>query len=468
VRGIPGASPACLAWVIWVNWVFMRLSCLAAALLLLVVGGVACIAGPPDADHFAATARRAGLRVLEGEHLVLVTDRPVREGDGVDELPRVFDAAFAVWCRHFGIDPAAHREWRALACLMTDRERFQAAGLLPTGGAIPDFANGYCLGARFWMMDQSSPAYRRHLLLHEGVHAFTLTLRDAAAPVWYTEGIAEHLATHRLDHGADGSARFIPTPIPLEAGDVEQLGRIEKIRTLRSARASPSLADVFATPPANHHALDSYAASWAAVALLAGHPAHADVFRGCECGPLDGSFTKRLEAAPGWSGSQAARDFDAFTDELDYGYDFTRSAIDWSAGSPLRGTQTFNVASDRGWQNSTWRLTAGQRCSLRATGRIQVGQASACHPSSKASACLLESEPDGISLEWYRGRPVGRLLAAQWVEEPAGGGRPRFVVLAEGAAGEFTAAADGPLYFKINESPGRLADNAGTFTVDLQ
>jgi hypothetical protein len=80
----------------------------------------------------------------------------------------------------------------------------------------------------------------------------------------------------------------------------------------------------------------------------------------------------------------------------------------------------------------------------------------------------LESEPDGISLEWYRGRPVGRLLAAQWVEKPADGGRPRFVVLAEGAAGEFAAATDGPLYLKINEGPGRLADNAGSFTVDLK
>lgn len=467
MRGIPGPSPACLAWVIWVNWVFMRLPCLAAALLLLAAGGVACVAGPPDADHFAATARRAGLRVLEGEHLVLVTDRPVREGDGVDDLPRVFDAAFAEWCRHFGIDLAAQREWRALACLMTDRERFRAAGLLPTGDAIPDFANGYCLGDRFWMMDQSSPAYRRHLLLHEGVHAFTLTLRGAAAPVWYTEGIAETLATHRLER-ADGQPRFIPTPIPLEAGDVEQLGRIEKIRALRIAAASPSLADVFATPPAHHHAIDSYAASWAAVAMLAGHPAHADVFRACERGSLDGSFTKRLEAAAGWDAARAARDFDAFTDELDYGYDFARSAIDWSAGRPLQGSHACTVAADRGWQNSGWRLSQGQRCSLRATGRVLVGQASACREESKPSACLLESEPDGISLEWYRGRPVGRLLAAQWVEQPAGGGRPRFVVLAEGATGEFTAAADGPLYLKINESPGRLADNAGSLTVEIE
>jgi len=81
---------------------------------------------------------------------------------------------------------------------------------------------------------------------------------------------------------------------------------------------------------------------------------------------------------------------------------------------------------------------------------------------------MLQSEADGISLRWYRGRPLGRLLAAQWVANPPDGGRPRFVVLAEGAAGDFTAVTDGPLYLKINEPPGELADNTGALAVTLQ
>ena len=101
----------------------------------------------------------------------------------------------------------------------------------------------------------------------------------------------------------------------------------------------------------------------------------------------------------------------------------------------------------------------GQQYSLQAEGRVTVGQASACH---------LESEPDGISLEWYRGRPLGRLLAAQWMEKPADGGRPQFVVLAAGAAAACTAITDGPLYFKINESPGALADNTGKLKVTIE
>lgn len=278
----------------------------------------AAAAEPVSTDTLAAMARKAGMRVVEGQRLVLVTDRPPREGDGVAEMPEIFAAACDAWCRHYGIDPRSLPEWRAFGCLVVDREAFRAAGLLPDG--VPDFANGFCLGTRFWLADQSNPAYRRHLLLHEGVHAFTLTVRGLATPSWYMEGIAEYLATHRLDVDARGRPRFVPTPLPDRASDVEQLGRIEKIRALRRTNAVPGLADVFAAPSGDHRDVAAYAASWAAVACLARHPAHAAAFAACERGPLDAAFTERLQAAPGWDTARAARDFDAFTDEVDYGF----------------------------------------------------------------------------------------------------------------------------------------------------
>ena len=63
-------------------------------------------------------------------------------------------------------------------------------------------------------------------MLHEGVHAFTATLLKMSAPTWYTEGIAEWLATHRL---TKEKKAFEHTPIPSLPDDVEQLGRIEMI-----------------------------------------------------------------------------------------------------------------------------------------------------------------------------------------------------------------------------------------------
>jgi hypothetical protein len=444
-------------------------SFIVVSVLAVFLPGTRCAAADtleaPSVDALTASARRAGLRVLEGDHVVLVTDRPARVGDGVEDLPRIFDEAWATWCGHYALDPAPHKQWRAFGCLVVDRERFRDAGLLPD--AIPDFANGHCYNHRFWMADQSNPAYRRHLLLHEGVHAFTLTLRSLDTPPWYTEGIAECLATHRLDDdNTDGTTgRFVSTPLPLRATDVEQLGRIETIRALRAAGECPSLDDIFTTPGANHRDLSAYAGSWAAVAMLSRHPRHATAFAAAERGTLDGNFNRRLMETTGWDGDQAERDFDAFTDEIDYGYDFSRSAIDWAPSRPLDTRQTIAVAAGRGWQNSGWSLRKGTRSSLKATGRCTIGTLTG--PATEPPL-QLETEAEGISLRWYRGRPLGRLLIAQWVEHPDDGGRPRFVVVAEGGRREFTAATDGTLFCKLNEPPGELADNDGHLTVEIE
>ena len=413
-------------------------------------------------EPLVASARRAGLRVLEGHRLVLVTDRPERAGDGVAELPAIFDQAFATWCDHYSIEAADTGDWQALGCLVVDLERFRAAGLLPVD--IPSFANGFCDRNRFWLMDQSNPAYRRHLLLHEGVHAFTTTLRNLATPVWYTEGAAEYLATHRLERAADGTPRFVATPIPDRPEDVEQLGRIEAIQELRATGRCPAIEDVLAQPVTDHSAIANYASSWAAVALLANHPTTAAAFAELERGQLGPNLNEQLGALPAWQADRTARDFDAFTDGLDYGWDFSRMAIDWTAGPLLAAPRKLAVAADRGWQNAGASLAAGAEYALAAHGRVGLG--SFADPAS-GRATPLESEPAGISLEWYRGRPIGRLLVAQWgVDQP--GRRPRFVVVAEGDASEFTARFDGPVYLRVNDSPRGLTDNTGGYSVSLK
>ena len=412
--------------------------------------------GSESVDALATTARRAGLRVIESDRLVLATDRPARDGDGVDELPEIFDQAVDGWCDHYGIQAASLPDWRAFGCLVVDRERFRAAGLLPP--SVPDFANGFCAANVFWLQDQSNPAYRRHLLLHEGVHAFTLTVRRLATPAWYNEGIAELLATHRLEASGDMPA-LVATPIPARAADVEQLGRIEELRDLRKQGRMPSLAAVLAAPFGDHRSLSDYASSWAAVVLFTRHPAYAASFTKVERGPLGPDFNERLAAMPGFDPARASRDFDVLTDEIDYGYDFARSAIDWSAAQPLVATQRLEVAAGRGWQHAGFALTNGRRYELHATGRCTLG---------RVGDTTIETEANGISLDWYRGRPLGRLLAAQWVESPADGGRPRFVVLGEGASATIQAASDGPLYLKLNEPPGDMADDAGSIAVEIQ
>lgn len=422
------------------------------------LGGMASSAARGESP--ADVARRAGLRVFEGRHLTLITDRPDRPGDGVADLPRLFDDAVAAWCRHYRLDLRRSAGWRSVGCIVVDRERFREAGLLPTDGSVPDFVNGFCLGDTFWLNDQSSPAYRRHLLLHEGVHAFALTRLGAATPTWYAEGIAEYLATHRLEPVGESlgpaADRCVVTPIPARKEDVEQLGRIERLQEDRQAGRLPRLDDVFALEPRPHRPLGDYAACWAAVALLAGHPRHREAFRAAERGPLDGDLTTRLRAVPGWDETAAGRDFAAFLDDLDYGLEIDRMVIDWSPGRPLAARASCAVAADRGWQHTGVSAAAGRSLSFAATGRARLGE---------VEGGRIESEPDGISLGWYRGRPIGRLLVAQWVEP---GDRPgAFRILAEGAGGSFTTAVTGPLYVRLNERPGDLADNAGGFSVEF-
>lgn len=432
--------------------------CLTAA---LAIGPVVHADEGVAVAPLAATARRAGLRLLESDHLTLATDRPRRAGDGVDELPRIFDEAFVCWCRHYGIDPAAVRDWRAFGCLVVDRERFRAAGLLPA--TIPHFAHGFCDRNRFWLIDQSNPDYRRHLLLHEGAHAFTLTIRRLATPEWYTEGIAEFLATHRLDRDPAGVERFVHAPLPARAGDVEQLGRIEELRKSRAAGTPPRLAAVLAAPPGNHLAIAAYASSWAAVVLFSQHPAFARPFAAAERGPLDADFNARLAAQPGWDMARAAREYDAFVADVDYGYDIPRMAVDWSPGKPLVAPTHVTVDAGRGWQNTGLTLERGDRCRLAVQGRVLLGEVR--DPTTK-TVTPIESEADGITLRWYRGRPVGRLLAAQW-EEPQGK-PPGFVILGAGSAVDITAATSGPLYLQVNQPPGDRTDTTGSFTVEIR
>lgn len=415
------------------------------ALCLLCIPAAAATAADPSLQQAIAIAKRADLRVFEGKHLVLITDCPAGPTDDLATLPGVFDQAFQAWCHHYTMDPSEHADWRALGCLIVEPERFRSCGLLPP--AIPPFENGFCAGSRFWLMNQSNPSYRRHLLLHEGVHAFTITLRRLDAPPWYTEGIAELLATHRL--GEDG---FEPTPIPIDPADVEQLGRIEAVRTLREQHVAPSLADVFATAGSEHHRIRDYAASWAATAFLAEHPRYRKAFSAAQAGPLDGQFTQRLLAIPAFNPDDARRDFDAFTDDLDYGYDLEQMMIDWSPGEPLQEVVSRKLDPARGWQNTGVSVEQGARVRFQTRGRSELGRL----PGIDVD---LTSEGQGITIDWYRGRPIGRLFIAQWIADPADAGRPRFERLAEGSTGSFIAATTGPIFARINDSPAGRRDN---------
>jgi hypothetical protein len=138
---------------------------------------------------------------------------------------------------------------------------------------------------------------------------------------------------------------------------------------------------------------------------------------------------------------------------MEYGYDVSRAAIDFTPGQPLPPTgATLRVAADHGWQNSGVLLQGGTTYRLTAAGRYQVG----------TKPQVWWSEPGGVSLRWYQGRPLGILLAAVRPEKPVEKGPSAFLrPTAVGLGALLAPAQTGTLYLKINHSAAELADNAG-------
>ena len=99
--------------------------------------------------------------------------------DEIDALSGVFDQAVGQWCADFGIDEQAHADWQVRRYLMKDPAKFRAAGLVPAD--LPRFNTGYARARELWLIEQPNTYYRRHLLLHEGTHAFMYSLVGGAA-----------------------------------------------------------------------------------------------------------------------------------------------------------------------------------------------------------------------------------------------------------------------------------------------
>jgi hypothetical protein len=400
----------------------------------------------------------AGLRKVTSNHLTLITDLP--SSPAVDELPRVFDLAVPQWIEYLKLDRKKIDGWNLRAVLIKDKEKFKPAGLWPEG--LPDFLHGFARAQMVWLYDQPTDYYRRHLLLHEGTHAIMYTALGGAGPPWYSEGLAEYFATHRWTDGKL-SLRYFPK----NREETPGLGRIKIVRDEFAAGKQLPLAKVMAYDALAHRQNEPYAWSWAAVAFLDLHPRYRDRFRKLLSEVDKGTSEFSVAVRSLYDADLAAmqEEWQLYIAALEHGYDFERTAIDFAPGSDLAaGMHTIVVAADRGWQNSGVRLTAGTKYRLVATGRYQIA----------AEPRTWWCEPNGVSIRYYQGRPLGVLLAAV---RPDGdgiasldGGQSSALLSPTtiGLSADLAPAQSGTLFFKINDSAGELADNRGSVTITLQ
>ena len=184
-----------------------------------------------------------GIRKLAGKHLTLYTDLPA--GADIDELPRVFDAAVPQWAEYFHVAPDKTADWMLWGYLINDKEKFRAAGLFPED--LPAFPNGYQRGHEFWLYEQPSAYYRRHLMLHEGTHAAMYHWLAGVGPPWYSEGMAELFGTHRWEDG-----KLTTRIMPQSKEETPDWGRVKLIRDAFANDRALLIHEVLKLPPDAH------------------------------------------------------------------------------------------------------------------------------------------------------------------------------------------------------------------------
>jgi hypothetical protein len=441
---------------------------LSRALLLTLIAlvPIAAAAAPPIDD---ARVAAAGIRILPGKRLTLYTDLA---GEEIDRLPAVFEQAFPQWCKYFGVKESDHADWHVTGCLMKDKARFAAAGLVP--GDLPPFEHGYSTGKTLWLYEQPSDFYRRELLLHEGTHCFMFTLLGDCGPPWYMEGLAEYLGTHRL---ADG--RLTLGYMPRSRDEAPQWGRVRIIQDAVAQRRALKLKAVTEFSKTAHRETGPYAWCWAAVTLLDRHPRYRDRFHQLLRFVREPDFNERFYRLfePDWQ--ELCEEWQLMVANMEYGYDVERSAVDFTPGKIEAGPEarTITIAADRGWQNTGLRLEAGKTYRLTASGRYQVakssplplGEGQGVRAAESKSPQTWWSEPGGVSIRYYQNRPLGILLAAVRPDHPPANSttaliRPTVV----GLGTTFSPSETGTLFLKINDSPGELDDNAGELKVEVR
>ncbi len=418
----------------------------AACVFLGCLSPVMADEGDPTVDRQRLAA--AGIRMIEGEFLTLYTDLP--QSTEVDALPGLVAQALPQWRDFFDWKVAQPASMQG--CLMHARERFEQAGLLPA--ELPSFGHGYCRGHWLWLDDQPSDYYRRHLLLHEATHSVAAQMFGAQGPPWYAEGVAELLGTHSL---ADG--RLELGYLPENREEVPQWGRIKIVRDAIAKGKSLSLPDVLDFSTRSHASVEPYGWCWALATLLDKHPRYHQRFRQLAPDAARGDFTSRFRRLYAEEWADLCEEWLVFTDALEYGMDVERFAIEFADGREQPGAATtVSVRADRGWQGTGIALAAGQSYRLKATGRFQLG----------LEPRIWWSEPGGVTLRYYRGRPLGRLLAAVRSEQkPGARSSPLTEPIEVGLSTTIKPDADGTLYLRVNDSPAELDDNEGTLNVQV-
>ena len=278
---------------------------------------------PIAADFEPQLVTDSGLSIYAGKHLILFSD--VRDADKAYDLVRSYDAAVPQWCEYFGVDVKQTEGWKLRAFLLqgpNQTERFEQARLF--GKDLPGFAAGYQKDHNIYLYDQPGPYYTRHLLLHEGTHAFMQWFLNGYGAPWFSEGIAELLAVHQ------GSQKNVKLKHRLASrDDAPYWGRVKLIKDEYKAGVGMTLDDVLAIPGQAFRDVRYYAWSWAGCNFFDNHPLTQEAFNALKQSAAEptetfnATFKEKID--PHWE--QLVKDWSIFIEEMEYGVEIQRSRI---------------------------------------------------------------------------------------------------------------------------------------------
>ncbi|HUQ71763.1 MAG TPA: hypothetical protein VM165_19695, partial [Planctomycetaceae bacterium] len=198
---------------------------------------------------------------------------------------------------------------------------------------------------------------------------------------------------------------------------------------------------------------------WALCHFLATHPRYRERFQQLGREARGPQFLHRLTELFAADGRDLATEWTLFVVHLQYGYDVPRAAIEFRDGQPLTADEpqrTTSIASDRGWQSSGVRLEKGESYAVSATGRFTLAD----RPKPWVS------EPQGITIRYADGHPLGLLLGCLRADDVSAG-ETMLRVLPIGNQRTFVAPVTGTLYLRLNDSWSELADNRSEAAVTV-
>lgn len=399
---------------------------------------------PLEIDEDLVTA--CAIKRIESKYVVIYTD--IRDRAEIDELGKVFDLGILELCEYFEVDPDRLEGWQLNAFVIEDKIKFENANLFPED--LPEFPAGYNYGHHMWVYLQPGNYYTRHLLLHEGTHAFMQWNLGGSGPPWYSEGIAEMLGVHRWSKGQ------LELNYRLRSKEeAEYWGRVKIIKKDVAAGDTLTLEQIFQIENIAFQNVRSYAWAWAACKFLSQHPLSKAQFNNLpeRASDSSGDFNRALFRAVKNDWDQLQSDWQLFINEMEYGIQVGQLSIfDAVAGD---NDSTFSIDSTRGWQKTEFTVQQGKTYTIKARGRYQIANREQPWPC----------EPGGITIEYYRGHPLGMLMAGS-ISGPDGiDGLIKQQPI--GLEGKFVAERDGVICFRVNESPAHLDDNSGSLVISI-